>query len=152
MANVEHVNLVVKDIKETKDFLLAAFPDWRVRGQGQNSWYGDKRNWIHIGTDHSYITLNDMGDGSNRDLKSLNVGLAHIGIVVEDVDELRNRLVSKGYEIGTIGADHPFRKTIYFIDPAGYEFEFIQYLSDKPEEKNMYGGETSDIQRIGTKK
>ena len=42
------------------------------------------------------------------------------------------------------------RKTIYFIDPAGFEFEFIQYLSENPEEKNMYGGETSAISRVST--
>ncbi|MEE9176499.1 MAG: VOC family protein, partial [Thermodesulfobacteriota bacterium] len=49
------------------------------------------------------------------------------------------------------GANHPFRKTIYFIDPEGYQFEFIQYLSEIPSEKNMYGGETNDIKRVSTK-
>ena len=78
-------------------------------------------------------------------------GLAHIGFVVDSVDEVKNRLVSKGYEIATIGANHPFRKTIYFIDPEGYQFEFIQYLSEIPSEKNMYVGKTNDIKRVITK-
>ncbi|SDE50016.1 MULTISPECIES: VOC family protein [Kordiimonas] len=150
MARLEHVNLVVKDLDATLDFILTAFPDWRVRGTGEGDWYGTKRKWLHVGTDDHYITLNNGGTGSNRDLKGHLPGLAHIGFIVDDMEAVANRLQAKGYEIATIGADHPFRKTIYFIDPAGFEFEFIEYLSQKPEEKNMYGGETSGITRVST--
>ncbi len=151
MVKLEHINLVVKDINATKDFILCAFPNWVIRGEGTNEWYGTKRKWIHIGTEDNYITLNDMGNGENRDLKSLTPGLAHIGFVVDDMDSLRDRLVSNGYEIATVGANHPYRKTIYFIDPAGFEFEFIEYLSLEPAKRNMYGGETGGITRIGTR-
>ena len=150
MFQLEHVNLVVKDISTTLDFILTAFPDWQVRGQGEGDWYGQKRRWLHVGTDQQYITLNSGSDAPNRDLKSNAPGLAHLGFAVEDVDSLTLRLQSKGYIIGTIGADHPYRKTIYFTDPSGFEFEFIQYLTNEPTKRNMYGGETSNIIRVGT--
>lgn len=150
MIRLEHVNLVVKDLDTTLDFIQTAFPDWKVRGQGESEWYSKKRKWLHVGTDENYITLNEGSDDNNRDLKGHSPGLAHIGFAVDDVEGISNRLQAKGHEIATIGADHPHRKTLYFIDPAGFEFEFIQYLSEKPEEKNMYGGETSSITRIST--
>ena len=150
MIRLEHVNLVVKDMDATLDFIQTAFPDWKVRGKGESEWYSKKRQWLHVGTDEYYITLNEGSDNNNRDLKGHSSGLAHIGFAVDDVEGISSRLQAKGYEIDTIGADHPHRKTIYFIDPAGFEFEFIQYLSQKSEEKNMYGGETTGITRVST--
>lgn len=150
MIRLEHLNLVVSDLQATRDFIQTAFPEWEVRGQGENEWYGKVRSWLHVGTDEYYLTLNQGGYESNRDLKGHSPGLAHIGFNVDDMDGIAQRLQAKGYDIATIGADHPFRKTIYFIDPAGFEFEFIEYLSEKPEEKNLYGGETSGITRVST--
>jgi len=150
MVRIEHVNLVVNDINATLNFIQAAFPHWKVRGKGESEWYGKKRQWLHVGTDDDYITLNEGNDETNRDLKGHSPGLAHVGFCVDDVDTISSRLQAKGYEVATIGADHPHRKNIYFIDPSGFEFEFIQYLSEKPEERNMYGGETSEITRIST--
>ncbi len=151
MVRLEHVNLVVSNIEETKKFLFAAMPHWRVRGKGTNKWYQRKRNWEHIGDDDYYITLNDHGEGENRNLRGFTPGLAHVGFVVDDVDSLITRLTDEGYEIATLGATHPHRKTVYFIDPAGFEFEFIEYLSKENSEKNMYGGESDSIKRISTK-
>jgi catechol-2,3-dioxygenase len=150
MIRLEHVNLVVNDITSTLDFLQTAFPDWKVRGQGESDWYGKMRSWLHVGTDDYYITLNAGNGEQNRDLKGHAPGLAHIGFCVDDLGSISTRLQNNGYEIATIGADHPYRKTIYFIEPAGFEFEFIQYLSEAPEERNMYGGETSEIKRVSS--
>ena len=150
MPRLEHVNLVVPQIDPTLEFLECALPDWKVRGEGKSDWYGRERRWLHFGTDDFYITLNEPAEGVNRDLRGHTPGLAHIGIEVEDSDAVAKRLKDKGYPVSTIGADHPFRKTIYFFDPAGFEFEFIEYLSQRPEEKNQYGGETSSIQRIAS--
>ena len=152
MIRLEHVNLVVNEMDATLDFIQTAFPDWKVRGKGENEWYGKQRHWLHVGTDDYYLTLNEGGKGHNRDLKGHAPGLAHIGFCVDDVDGISARLQSNGYEIATIGADHPYRRTIYFIDPAGFEFEFIQYLSQAPEERNMYGGETSGVRRASSAK
>jgi catechol-2,3-dioxygenase len=68
-----------------------------------------------------------------------------LGFVVDDLNDLIDRLISKGFEVDIFGRDHPYRKTVYFCDPAGFQFEFIQYNSLKPAEKNMYGGETGEL-------
>jgi len=148
MIRFEHVNLVVHNITETQYFIQTAFPNWKIRGSGISVWYGKKRNWVHIGSDDYYITLNDGGEQTNRNLKGHRIGLAHIGFCVDDLDDICLRLQTNGYEIDIIGADHPFRKSLYFVDPAGFQFEFIQYRATAPEDRNMYGGETSEIKII----
>ena len=145
MQRLEHANLVVKDIQSSIDFLLTAFPQWKLRGEGQGQWAGQARNWAHIGDDDYYLTLNDGAVGENRNLRGVAPGLAHIGFEVENVDDLKKRLTAKGYAIDIEGRQHPYRKTVYFIDPNGFQFEFIQYLSEENELKNQYGGESGDL-------
>ncbi len=148
MDRLEHVNLVVRNLEATRTFLLTAFPHWRIRGSGENSWYGKSRNWCHVGDDNYYITLNDQAEGENRDLSGYTPGLAHIGFAVADSDAIKARLLAAGYEVEVLGADHPYRKTVYFVDPEGFEFEFMEYLSDDPGKRNQYGGESGSIQRL----
>ena len=147
MNRLEHANLVVKDIQSSLDFLLTAFPLWRVRGEGQGKWAGRARSWLHVGDDDYYLTLNDGAEGEVRDLRGITPGLAHLGFVVDDVDSLIQRLTNKGYEIDIVGQNHPYRKAVYFIDPNGFQFEFIQYLSSDAVLKNQYGGESGEIVR-----
>jgi len=33
---------------------------------------------------------------------------------------------------------HPYRKRVYFSDRTGFEWEFVQYFSDEPKERNDY--------------
>lgn len=136
--HLEHLNLVVKDLNETLTFYSAAFPHWQVRGGGEADWYGVKRNWIHFGDDRQYLTFNDGGTGENRDLKSNNLGLAHFAYVTDNIDAVISRLLQAGFAIAKDGANSPFRRNVYFIDPNGYEVEFVQYLSDLPKERNLY--------------
>ncbi|TNE81252.1 MAG: VOC family protein [Gammaproteobacteria bacterium] len=145
MIRLEHANLVVKDLETTLHFVLTAFPEWHIRGRGRNTWHGKPRRWVHVGTDDYYLTLNDGAEGNNRDLTGHTPGLAHLGFVVEDVELVIQRLEYAGFEPRTRGAEDRFRKTVYFVEPSGFEFEFMEYLSDDPREKNHYSesGETT---------
>ncbi len=147
MSRLEHANLVVKTIQPSLDFLLTAFPEWYIRGSGQGQWAGESRNWLHVGNDDYYLTLNDGAQGDNRDLAGLTPGLAHLGFVIDDVEALMARLQGKGYAVDIIGRDHPHRKTVYYIDPNGFQYEFIQYLTDDARLKNQYGGESGPLIR-----
>jgi len=138
MIMFEHANLVVSDIDRTLVFLRAAFPDWKVRGKGSSDWYGKPRNWVHFGTSDNYLTLNDHGEGENRDLKGHSTGLAHLGFAVDDLAGLISRLDKTGFQPHLQGEDNQFRRNAYFIDPAGFEFEFVQYFSDIAAERNLY--------------
>lgn len=134
--HLEHLNLVVRDIHETLAFYKAAFPHWRIRSQGRAEWYGEERNWVHFGDDYQYLTFNDDGTGANRDLSGHQTGLAHFAYVTNDLQAVINRLEAAGYAIAKDGADNRFRKNVYFIDPNGFEVEFVEYLSDLPGERN----------------
>ncbi len=136
MIYLEHINLVVNDIEKMLTFYQAAFPHWRVRDKGQSEWYGKPRTWLHFGDDQQYIALSDNGEGDNRDLEGHQVGLAHFAYVIDNLDAMIKRLSKAGFSIAKDGSSELFRKNIYFIDPAGFEIEFVEYLSDIPSERN----------------
>ncbi|MEM1152839.1 MAG: VOC family protein [Pseudomonadota bacterium] len=136
MMNFEHVNLVVRDLSGAVDFFTAAFPHWRVRAEGEGDWNGKARRWMHLGDDYQYITLNDNGEGANRDLDGHQTGLAHFGFVVDNIAALTDRLLAAGFPISSEGAQSRYRRNIYFMDPNGFEVEFVEYLSDVPEQRN----------------
>ncbi|NQY34455.1 MAG: VOC family protein [Alteromonadaceae bacterium] len=138
MMYLEHLNLVVSDIPSTLKFYQAAFPHWGVRGGGEGSWHGKARNWVHFGDHYQYLTFNDNGVGENRDLTGHQVGLSHLAFVTNKLDSVINRLAAAGFEVDKDGAESTYRKNAYFIDPDGYEVEFVEYLSDIPEERNSY--------------
>ncbi|MEQ2354123.1 VOC family protein [Pseudoalteromonas piscicida] len=133
---LEHVNLVVSDLEEVLHFYRAAFPHWKVRSKGHGEWYGKARTWLHFGDDYHYIAFSDHGEGQNRSLEGHQVGLAHFAYVVQSIERVVNRLTEAGYAVDKVGVQHPHRKNVYFIDPAGYEIEFVEYMSDLPSERN----------------
>ena len=65
-------------------------------------------------------------------------GVNHLAYEVDDVEALRNRLGTAGYEDSTVSNKHPYRKRVYFLDPDGNDWEFIQYLSDDPKKRHDY--------------
>lgn len=138
MITLEHVNLVVNDIEQSLTFYQAAFPHWTVRGGGASEWYGKARNWVHFGDDYQYLAFNDDGVGKNRDLTGHQIGLAHFAFITNDIKGVIERLRQAGYKVDKEGAKDDYRSNVYFIDPNGYEVEFVQYHSDLPELRNRY--------------
>ena len=135
---VEHVNITVKSLDRTVGFLRTALPSWQVRGQGAMEWYGKPIHWLHIGTATTYLALQDGGEGAGPDWTGHQVGTKHIGIVVPSVDAVVDRLAAAGHAIDHEAGAHPHRRRAYFMDPDGLQFEFIEYLSDRPAERNDY--------------
>jgi catechol 2,3-dioxygenase-like lactoylglutathione lyase family enzyme len=134
--HLEHLNLVVKDIAESLTFYKAVFPHWHIRSRGQAEWYGIERNWVHFGDDYQYLTFNDDGSSENRDLTGHQTGLAHFAYVTENLQAVVDRLETAGFKVAKTGADNRFRKNVYFLDPDGFEVEFVEYLSDLPDHRN----------------
>jgi predicted enzyme related to lactoylglutathione lyase len=137
MLHLEHLNLVVSDIPAALKFYQAAFPHWQVRDSGESEWSGKQRKWLHFGDDYQYLTFNDNGAGDNRDLSGHQPGLAHFAFVTNDIDAVVSRLGEAGFAIAKPGAEEPYRKNVYFVDPSGFEVEFVQYLSDIPAQRNL---------------
>ncbi|MCC2616463.1 VOC family protein [Aestuariibacter halophilus] len=135
---IEHLNLVVSDIQTSLRFYRAAFPHWQVRGGGEQDWYGVERPWVHVGDDNHYLTLNGNGSGENRDLTSNRLGLGHFAFVINNLSALEDRLSDAGFQPSKRGAAHPYRRNLYYEDADGFEIEFVEYLSDIPEQRNRY--------------
>jgi catechol 2,3-dioxygenase-like lactoylglutathione lyase family enzyme len=137
MFHIEHLNLVVSDIPASLAFYKAAFPHWQVRASGDSPWNGKARKWLHFGDDYQYLTFNDNGIGENRDLDGHQIGLAHFAFTTDNMEALIQRLADAGFAPNSDGADEPYRRNVYFLDPAGFEIEFVQYLSDIPQQRNL---------------
>ena len=136
-VRLEHANLIVRDIDATIRFLRTAFPEFRIRFDGL-----DPRGfrWVHIGTDDTYIALTQSIVEPKECWRPYAgiPGVTHLAYEVDDVASLRERLRSAGYQDSTVPNKHPYRKRIYFYDPDGNDWEFIQYLSNDPEKRNDY--------------
>lgn len=140
MIHLEHLNLIVRDMDKTLAFYQAAFPHWGIRGQGQGEWFGTFRHWLHFGDDYQYLTFNDNGLGENRNLASNDMGLSHFAFVTNNLDAVIDRLGKAGFPVDKATAKATYRRNCYFLDPNGYEVEFVEYLSDVPAQRNMYEG------------
>ena len=135
---LEHSNITVTDLDEAVRFLKTAFPDFRIRGRGRTKTPGNERDWLHIGTETTYLALEGATASASGHQTYRNPGLNHLGFVVEDLDSVVERLTSAGYEEHMRDFSHPHRKRTYFYDSDGNEYEFVQYLSENPAERNQY--------------
>ena len=134
---LEHGNLTVRDLDEIVRFVRTAFPTFQVRREGEGMGGG---RWLHVGDDDHYLALTQATDATAapREPYDGSIGLNHLGWVVDDVDALRTRLRDAGYRESTFPNAHPHRKRVYFLDPEGNDWEFVQYFSDDPRERNDY--------------
>jgi catechol 2,3-dioxygenase-like lactoylglutathione lyase family enzyme len=118
-------------------FLITAFPEFNIRFEDKDS---DGNRWVHIGTDYTYLALEQA---TKEPVKKWipyagYPGVNHLGVEVDDVDALSDRLNAAGYKDSTIPNSHPYRKRVYFHDPDGNDWEFVQYLSDDSSKRNDY--------------
>lgn len=134
---LEHANLTVRDIDATLAFLQAAFPAFRIRHDAIGS---DGHRWVHVGTDEAYLALQQSTAESASPWVpySGKPGVNHLAFEVDDVQALRERLRSRGYEDTTIPNAHPHRSRVYFHDPDGNDWEFVQYHSADPALRHDY--------------
>lgn len=135
-TRLEHANLIVRDVDAMVKFLETAFPDFRIRGEGSNN----GARWLHIGSESTYIALNEAKSEANEPWRPYagKPGLNHLGYEVDDAEALRNRLAAAGYRDSTVPNDHEHRKRVYFYDSEGNDWEFVQYFSEDPAERNAY--------------
>ncbi len=132
---VEHANITVSDLDGAVRFLQCALPELVVRGHGE----AHGRRWLHIGTDDTYIALEQPPElGTTRRHPYADPGVNHVGFAVDDVDAVAERLRVAGYQEGIGAETHPHRRRLYFYDGDGNEWEFVEYLSDDPADRNDY--------------
>ncbi len=138
MTRLEHANLTVPDIDEALRFFAIVAPDFEVRRDEAPD--GSYR-WAHVGNDQVYFALQAPHLDTNPEAPKQpyeNYGVNHLALVVEDLEAVEAKLVSSGYRRGIDTPKEKHRKRLYFYDSFGFEWELIEYLSDKPEEKFLY--------------
>lgn len=131
---LEHANITVKNLDKAVHFFKTAFPHFTVRGGGD-----EPRKWIHLGDDETYMAINESVKKEDTTEKNYSKnGINHMGFVVENVEEISSRLLQAGYQRDYPKQVEKFRIRDYFADSDGNEFEFVQYLSNKIEERNSF--------------
>jgi catechol 2,3-dioxygenase-like lactoylglutathione lyase family enzyme len=136
-TRLEHANVCVRDLDAMIRFLETAFPEFQVRGEGTSN---DGTRWVHVGTDETYIALGQSRVEPQKCWTPYQgvPGVNHLAYQVDDVEALRKRMTAAGYRDSTVPNAHPFRKRVYFFDPEGNDWEFVQYLSEEPAKRNDY--------------
>jgi len=123
-ARLEHVNITVSDPDRTAQMLVSIF-GWHVRWEG-GSIHGGRS--VHVGTADDYLALYTMGDAADQASNSYDRigGLNHIALVVEDLDDIEQRVIAGGFEPTNHGDYEPGRR-FYFWDHDGVEYEIVSY-------------------------
>ena len=94
MYRLEHANLSVTNADALTDFIRAAFPQFRVRGEGLDH---SGRQWRHVGDDAFYVALQTVPGNDVRTPYSNTPGMNHLGWEIDDLDALRERMAAAGY-------------------------------------------------------
>lgn len=95
---------------------------------------------MHIGTDEAYLGLTEATATPAEVWVPYGgkPGLNHLGYEVSYAEAVRVRLKAAGYRDSTVPNQHPHRTRVYFHDSEGNDWEFVQYSSVDPAERNNY--------------
>lgn len=132
---VEHIQYVCSDLEEMAAFYCTIF-QWKVRGRGRELGSRLNYDWIHVGDDESYVAFRTPYNGAKYE-KAMRTEKDHVGIVVDDIDQVILRLDALKVEHVRKGT-HPYRDRIYVVDPDKNEVEIICYRSNDPRQRNDY--------------
>ncbi len=123
-ATLEHTNFTVTDPEATAAWMCDLF-GWRIRWQGEAIAGGYT---VHVGTQDQYLALYAPAKPTKSKDSSYDIvgGLNHLGLVVDDLDDIETRLRAAGFTPYNHG-DYEPGKRFYFNDSNGIEFEIVQY-------------------------
>ncbi|HAG82473.1 MAG TPA: bleomycin resistance protein [Cyanobacteria bacterium UBA12227] len=125
LQRFEHINLSCQDIDASKSFYQTLFPDWYVRAENQE---GSDR-WMHIGNDQFYLALNHNPNHKRVHEIYENLGVNHVGFVIDNGEAMKTHLSKNGIEYYTMTAPET-KHRIYVTDPDGNEIELVEYNPD----------------------
>ncbi len=121
---LEHLNITVQNPQESATKLCALF-GWHIRWEGSAK---DDGFSVHVGDSDSYLALYSPNTplGARGDSYGQVAGLNHIGVVVDDLDQVEKQVKAAGYT-PHLHADYEPGRRFYFDGPDGIEFEVVSY-------------------------
>jgi catechol 2,3-dioxygenase-like lactoylglutathione lyase family enzyme len=125
LKRFEHINLSCQNLDATKKFYLTLFPDWYVRAEDKD----DESHWVHLGDDQFYLALNDNPSLNRVHELYENIGVNHVGFVIDDGEAMKALLDQHGIEYYMMTAPET-KYRIYVNDPDGNEIELVEYNQD----------------------
>lgn len=122
-AMIEHVNLTVSDPERAAGLMINLF-GWHERWRGPAS---DGGLTIHVGNHAVYLALYTGPNGVDADARfQKGEPLNHVGVQVDDLDAVEDKVVAAGLIPFSHGDYEPGRR-FYFFDPDGIEYEVVSY-------------------------
>lgn len=122
---LEHANITVSNIEQSYDFYHAVF-GFERRWEGMASGEEGPVRAMHVGNDHTYISLFEAEIDVKPELNYGKTGFNHLGFEVKGLETYRKRLEALEVEIHLV-ADYEPGKRLYFMDPNGVEIELVEY-------------------------
>jgi catechol 2,3-dioxygenase-like lactoylglutathione lyase family enzyme len=119
---IEHVNLTVSDPERMAGLLNRLF-DWHVRWEGPAR---DEGRVIHVGDERTYLAVYTPAGGPDADIFAKGRPLNHVGILVDDLESIEQRVIDAGL-VPFAHADYDPGRRFYFLDYDGTEFEIVSY-------------------------
>ena len=123
-ANLEHVNFTVSDPEKTARLMCELF-GWHVRWHGPSL---DNGRTVHVGNGKAYLALYSPRVTTEDGKKSYarRGGLNHVGVVVDDIREVEERVIAAGLKPHSHD-DYDPGVRFYFDDHDGIEYEVVSY-------------------------
>jgi hypothetical protein len=120
---LEHINLTVKYPDSLAELLCSIF-DWSIRWTGPAK---DDGYTVHVGSESSYLALYTHKDVKSQAQSHTTLNhLNHIGIVVDELDKVEERIKQQGFSTFN-HADYEPGKRFYFMIEDNLEVEVISY-------------------------
>jgi catechol 2,3-dioxygenase-like lactoylglutathione lyase family enzyme len=119
---IEHVNITVSQPERSARLLEELF-GWHVRWQGPAR---DGGHVIHVGDESNYLAVYAEPDRAENRGWPKGAPLNHLGIQVDDLDAVEQRVIAAGLVPFSHGDYEPGRR-FYFMDWDGIEFEIVSY-------------------------
>ena len=124
MAELEHLNVTVKDTHATAEMLCDLF-GWEIQWEGASIHEGYS---LHVGSKTSYLALYtppETPTPAGARYYSC-AALNYLGILVDDLDAVGQKVIARGYVPNSHQEYEPGRR-FYFEDENGIEIEVISY-------------------------
>jgi catechol 2,3-dioxygenase-like lactoylglutathione lyase family enzyme len=124
VGQLEHVNITVTDPDKTAAWMQELF-GWDILWRGDAKMGG---HTIHIGSDDQYMAIYSVGRPKPDEVENTYRlgGLNHIGVVVDDLDAMEEKVRALGFT-PHMHADYEPGRRFYFDDHDGIEFELVSY-------------------------